>query len=88
MSIAGFAMFLAGTAFVAVVGLTPLALILGTAGLISPNVVRALGKYGGHLPWHYKAIGYCLVGLYCVVFALLMIGLHLAGFEQERPGRR
>ncbi len=88
MSVAGVAMFLAGTAFVALVGLTPLALILGTTGLISPNVVRALGKYGGHLPWHYKAIGYCLVGLYCVVFALLMIGLHFAGFEADRPGRR
>ena len=77
-----------GTVYLAVIGLAPLALILGTAGLISPNVVRAVGKYGGHLSWHYKAAGYGLLGLYFVVLVLLMIGLFLAGFQPDRPGLR
>ena len=77
-----------GTVYLAVIGLAPLALILGTAGLISPNVVRACGKYGGHLSWHYKAIGYGLMGLYLVVLILLMVGLFMAGFQPDRPGMR
>jgi predicted Zn finger-like uncharacterized protein len=72
--------------YLAVIGLAPLALILGTAGLISPNVVRACGKYGGHLPWQYKAIGYGLFGLYFVILILLMVGLFMAGFRPDRPG--
>lgn len=77
-----------GTVYLAIIALAPLALILGTAGLISPNVVRAVGKYGGHLSWHYKAIGYGLLGLYFVILILLMIGLFLAGFQPDRPGLR
>ena len=75
-----------GTVYLAVIALAPLALILGTAGLISPDVVRAVGKYGGHLSWHYKAIGYSLLGLYFLVLVLLMFGLFLAGFQPDRPG--
>jgi predicted Zn finger-like uncharacterized protein len=75
-----------GTVYLAVIGLAPLCLILGIAGLISPNVVRACGKYGGHLPWQYKAIGYGLMGLYLVILILLMIGLFMAGFQPDRPG--
>jgi len=77
-----------GTVYLAVIGLAPLALILGTAGLICPDVVRAVGKYGGHLSWHYKAIGYGLMGLYFVVLILLMVGLFMAGFQPDRPGMR
>jgi predicted Zn finger-like uncharacterized protein len=72
--------------YLAVIGLAPLALILGTAGLICPNVVRAVGKYGGHLSWHYNAIGYGLLGLYFVILILLMVGLFMAGFRPDRPG--
>lgn len=72
--------------YLAIIALAPLALILGIAGLISPNVVRACGKYGGHLPWQYKAIGYGLMGLYLVILILLMIGLFMAGFQPDRPG--
>jgi predicted Zn finger-like uncharacterized protein len=89
MAVASLAMNAAGGGiYLAVVGLAPLALILGTAGLISPNVVRAVGKYGGHLSWHYKAIGYAVLGLYFVVLILLMVGLFLAGFQPDRPGMR
>jgi predicted Zn finger-like uncharacterized protein len=76
------------TVYLAIIALAPLALILGTAGLISPNVVRAVGKYGGHLSWHYKAVGYALMGLYLVVLILLLVGLFLAGFQPDRPGLR
>jgi predicted Zn finger-like uncharacterized protein len=76
-----------GTVYVFAVAMAPLMLILGIAGLISPNVVRAVGKYGGHLPWQYKAIGWGLMGLYFVILVLLMVGLFVAGFEPERPGR-
>jgi hypothetical protein len=62
-------------------------LILGVAGLISPNVVRAVGKYGGHLPWQYKAVGWALMGLYFVILILLMVALFAAGFQPDRPGR-
>lgn len=77
-----------GTVYLAVIGLAPLALILGTAGLVSPNVVRAVGKYGGHLSWHYKAVGYGLLGLYFAILILLLVGLMLAGFQPDRPGLR
>jgi hypothetical protein len=82
------AMFAAtGSFYIAVVALAPLALILGVAGLISPNVIRAVGKYGGHLSWHYKAIGYGVLGLYFVILILLLAGLLFSGFEPDRPGR-
>jgi predicted Zn finger-like uncharacterized protein len=75
------------TVYLALVALIPLFLMLGVAGLISPNVVRGMGKYGGHLSWHYKAIGYGILGLYFVVLILLMVGMFAAGFQPDRPGR-
>jgi predicted Zn finger-like uncharacterized protein len=64
----------------------PLALVLGTAGLISPNVVRAIGKYGGHLSWRYKAAGFGALTLSLLLMALLGAWLVLAGFRPSRPG--
>ncbi len=88
VSIGSLAMEAAGGGiYLFAVALAPLMLILGVAGLISPNVVRAVGKYGGHLPWKYKAIGWALGGVYVVILILLMVGLFLAGFEPDRPGR-
>jgi predicted Zn finger-like uncharacterized protein len=76
-----------GSLYLLPVALAPLALILGTAGLISPDVVRAMGKYGGHLTWQYKAVGFGLLGLYFAILVLLLIGFFAAGFEPDRPGR-
>jgi len=70
-----------GTVYLMAVALIPLSLVLGIAGLISPNVVRACGKYGGHLPWQYKVIGWGLMGLSFVLMALLMIALFSGGFK-------
>ena len=42
-------LLLGGTALVVALALAPLSLILGIAGVISPDVVRAAGKYGGAL---------------------------------------
>ncbi len=88
LTIASLAMLaMEGTLYIAVVALAPLALILGIAGLISPDVVRACGKYGGHLPWQYKAVGYGLFAIYFVILALLLVGLFATGFQPDRPGR-
>jgi predicted Zn finger-like uncharacterized protein len=70
-----------GSVYLMAVALIPLAVVLGIAGLISPNVVRACGKYGGHLPWQYKAVGWGLMGLSFVLMALLMIAMFNAGFK-------
>jgi predicted Zn finger-like uncharacterized protein len=76
-----------GTLYLIVLGLIPLCLVLGTAGLISPNTLRAMGKYGGHLPGHYKLIGWGLMGLTLLIMAVLMVAMFMAGFEPDRPGR-
>lgn len=70
-----------GTIYLMAIVLIPLMLVLGIAGLISPNVVRACGKYGGHLPWQYKAIGWGVMGLTFVLMALLLVVLFSAGFK-------
>ena len=70
-----------GTVYLMAIVLIPLTLVLGIAGLISPNVVRACGKYGGHLPWQYKAIGWGVMGLTLVLMALLLGVLFSAGFK-------
>lgn len=62
-----------GMIYLMPLAIAPLGLILGIAGLISPNVVRAAGKYGGHLSWHYKATAWALMGL-CLVVTLLLLG--------------
>jgi len=72
-----------GMIYLAPLALAPLSLILGITGVISPNVVRAAGKYGGHLSWHYKAVAWGLMGLYLVV-TLLLLGWALSG--GYRPG--
>lgn len=69
-----------GAIYLAPVFLAPLALIMGIAGVISPNVVRAAGKFGKHLPWQYKAVGAGLMVLYLVVLVLLAMGLYSAGY--------
>jgi predicted Zn finger-like uncharacterized protein len=75
-----------GTVYLAAGVLIPLMIVLGIAGLISPNVVRAVGKYGGHLEWHYKALGYGALVLSFALMILLMIGFFMIGFEPDRPG--
>jgi hypothetical protein len=70
-----------GSVYLMAVALIPLTLVLGIAGIISPNVVRACGKYGGHLPWQYKAAGWGLMGLSFVLMALLMLLMFSAGFK-------
>lgn len=77
-----------GTVYLAVIVFLPLMLVLGIAGLISPNVVRAVGKYGGHLPLHYKAMGWGVMGIAFVLMALGPIAMFFAGFEPDRPGGR
>ena len=72
-----------GEIYVAPLLLAPLVLILGIAGVISPNVVRAAGKYGGHLPWQYKAIGYGLMALSLIVTLVLVVMVISGGY---RPG--
>ena len=77
-----------GMVYMAVVGLAPLMLVLGIASLISPNVVRAIGKYGGHLPWHYKAIGWGLIVLSLLLTILVLIGLFFTGYQTDAPRPR
>jgi hypothetical protein len=77
-----------GSVYVALVALAPLAILLGIAGLISPNVVRAVGKYGGHLSWQYKAAGYAVLGVYFVILVVILIAMFTVGFQPDRPGLR
>ena len=72
-----------GMIYLAPLALAPLSLIMGIAGVISPVVVRAAGKYGGHLSWHYKAAAWGLMGLCLVVTLLLLAWAVSRGF---RPG--
>ena len=72
-----------GMIYLMPLAIAPLSLILGIAGMISPNVVRAAGKYGGHLSWHYKAVAWSLMGL-CLVVTLLLLGWVLS--SGYRPG--
>jgi predicted Zn finger-like uncharacterized protein len=75
---------LQGAVYLAPLLLAPLVLLLGIAGLISPDVVRAGGKFGGHLPWHYKAMFYGLLGVWLVIAIAIAIGLAAGGFRPER----
>jgi hypothetical protein len=52
--------------------------------LIDPNIARALGKYGKHLPLHYKLIAWSLMAVWGVIVILLVIVMINLGF---RPGR-
>lgn len=75
---------LQGAVYLAPLLLAPLMLLLGITGLISPNVVRAGGKFGGHLPWQYKAVFYGLMGIWIVIAIVIAIGLAAGGFRPER----
>lgn len=70
-----------GMIYLMPLAIAPLSLILGVAGMISPNVVRAAGKYGGHLSWHYKAVAWVLMGLCLVITLLLLAGVMLSGYQ-------
>jgi hypothetical protein len=52
--------------------LAPFALTFGIAGVVNPNVVRAAGKYGKHLPSYYKWIAGG-VGLVALLLCFLLI---------------
>ena len=73
-----------GSVFLYPVFLVPLLVLVGIAGLIDPNICRALGKYGTHLPFTYKLIAYGLVGVWFVIMIILAIVMVQMGF---RPGR-
>jgi predicted Zn finger-like uncharacterized protein len=75
-----------GTVYLAAIAFIPITLVLGIAGLISPDVIRACGKYGGHLPWPYKVAGWGLIGLSLVLVAAIAFGMLAAGFQLDRPG--
>jgi hypothetical protein len=79
---------LTGTVYIVLVALVPLLFVLGTTTLISPNTVRAVGKYGKHLPSHYKYIGWGVVGLSVLSPLLVMFLLFLAGFKPDVPRPR
>lgn len=75
-----------GTVYLAAIAFIPMMLVLGIAGLISPDVVRACGKYGGHLPWPYKVAGWGLIGLSMVLMAAIALGMAVAGYQLDTPG--
>jgi predicted Zn finger-like uncharacterized protein len=75
-----------GFIFLAVPILAPLAIVLGVTGLISPNVVRAVGKYGGHLPRHYKTKGLAVMAVTLLLMILFPLGILFGGFRPDRPG--
>jgi predicted Zn finger-like uncharacterized protein len=64
--------------------IAPLLVLLGIAGLIDPNITRAVGKYGKHLPLHYKLIAWGLMGVWIVIVALLVIVMVNLGFRTGR----
>ncbi|MDA1050957.1 MAG: hypothetical protein O3C40_10820 [Planctomycetota bacterium] len=77
-----------GSVFMIVLGLVPLMFVLGITGLISPDVVRAIGQYGGHLPSYYKIIGRGLLGSSILLIFPIMIGLYVAGYRTDTPRPR
>lgn len=57
------------TGVAVVVGVGWFVVFFGIAALIDPNIVRAAGKYGAHLPGRYKLIA-GLIGVAAVVCSL------------------
>lgn len=55
-----------------VLALAPACLFLGIGGIVEPKVVWAVGKYGEHLPFHFKIIGGLLAGAGVVVTLVLV----------------
>ena len=61
-----------------VMAMGPVVLCFGLAALWDPNIVRAAGKYGDHLPKRYKLIA-VLVGIVSLVLSgLLAVWLYYA----------
>lgn len=58
------------------IAMGPIAIVYGIAGLFDPNIFRAAGKYGGHLPFRTKLIA-VLVGLVGLACSLLLAVLLL-----------
>jgi predicted Zn finger-like uncharacterized protein len=77
-----------GSVYLFVTGLVPLLLVLGITVLISPDVIRACGQYGKHLPGHYKWIGRGLLGFSILLMFPLMILLYRAGYRTNVPRPR
>jgi predicted Zn finger-like uncharacterized protein len=77
-----------GSVFMVLLALVPLCLFLGFTGLISPNVIRAMGQYGSHLPTHYKFIGWGLMSFSIILMFPMMIVLYIAGFRTDTPRPR
>ncbi|HUE73482.1 MAG TPA: hypothetical protein VMP01_21570 [Pirellulaceae bacterium] len=73
-----------GSVFLYPLLLAPLLVLIGIAGLIDPNVCRALGKYGKHLPFTYKLIAGSLMAVWFVIVIILVIVMVNLGFK---PGR-
>ena len=64
--------------------IAPLLVLLGIAGLIDPNITRAVGKYGKHLPLHYKLIAWGLMAVWGLIVILLVIVMVNLGFRMGR----
>ena len=76
-----------GTVYMIVIGLVPFLFGLGITALISPNVVRAMGQFGGHLPKYYKFIGWGIAGFSILLMFPIMIVLYQAGFRSTSTPR-
>ena len=66
-----------------ILAFAPVALCLGVGGAIEPRILWSLGKYGGHLPMQYKAIGGALAGLGVIITLLLVFFIYPLGFSQS-----
>lgn len=55
-----------------VLGLGPFAIFYSIAALIDPNIVRAAGKFGAHLPSRYKIIA-GVIGLGALIASGLVV---------------
>jgi hypothetical protein len=55
-----------------VLGLGPFAVFYSIAALFDPNIVRAAGKFGAHLPPRYKIIA-AVIGLGALIAAGLVV---------------
>ena len=76
-----------GTVYMIVIGLVPFLFGLGITALISPNVVRAMGQFGGHLPKYYKFIGWGIAGFSILLMFPIMVVLYQSGFRSTSTPR-
>ncbi len=54
----------------------PMFCFLGAAGMVEPKIVWSVGKYGKHLPVHFKVIGVALAVLGLAVSAFLALRVY------------